>query len=264
MAGSDIVGRYVALGSSFAAGPWVGRRRPGSPRRSGRSSSNYASLFAARAGFTLRDVTFTGATAAELLDGQDGAGPPQIEAVTPDTDLVTLTCGGNDVGYIGRLMLGSLRWPWNALPGARREAAETDELTSERLDGLGATFDRLLTEVRQRAPHARIVMVDYLTILPPDPSVPTGRLPAPVASWGRSVATRLSAETRAAAARHDCGFVAASEASRDRHAWSPFPWTRRYGIWPRDGAPFHPNQAGMRAVADLLEAAVSDPVGGSR
>jgi lysophospholipase L1-like esterase len=249
-----MAGRYVALGSSFAAGPWVGRRRPGSPRRAGRSSTNYAGLFAERTGFSLRDVTFSGATAAEVFDGQDGAGPPQIEAVTADTDLVTLTCGGNDVGYIGRLMLGSLVWPLGALPAARREAAETDGRTEERLAALGATFDRLLSSVRQRAPHARIVLVDYLTILPPDPSVPSGRLPSPVASWGRMVAARLSAETRAAAGRHGCGFVAASEAGKDRHAWSASPWTRRYGLWPRDGAPFHPNQAGMRAVADLLEA----------
>jgi lysophospholipase L1-like esterase len=252
--------RYVALGSSFAAGPGVGRRRPGSPRRAGRSASNYASLVAARTGLALRDVTFSGATAAELLDGQDGAGPPQIEAVTADTDLVTLTCGGNDVGYIGRLMLGSLPRPLRSLSSARREAAETDARTDERLDGLAATFDRLLTEVRRRAPRARIVLVDYLTILPPDSSTPTGRLPASVASWGRSVASRLSAETRAAAARHDCGFVAASEASRDRHAWSASPWTRRYDLLPaffREGAPFHPNRAGMRAVADMAADVIS-------
>jgi lysophospholipase L1-like esterase len=249
-----MTGRYVALGSSFAAGPGVGRRRPGSSRRSGRSLGNYASLYAAEAGLELRDVSFTGATAAELLDGQDGAGPPQIEAVTADTDLVTLTCGGNDIGYIGRLMLGSLRWPLSALPAARREAAETDAQTDERLAALGATFDRLLDAVQRRAPRARVVLVDYLTILPPDASISTGRLPSAVASWGRRVAERLSAETRAAAARHGCAFVAASEASRERHAWSASPWTRRYGLWPRDGAPYHPNQAGMRAVADLLRA----------
>src|SRR3954469_7795079 len=116
-----MAGRYVALGSSFAAGPGLGRRMPGSPRRAGRSTINYAHLYAARAGLDLRDVTFTGATAAALLDGQDRAGPPQIEAVTADTSLVTLTCGGNDVGYIGRLIVGSLAWPLRSLPAARRE-----------------------------------------------------------------------------------------------------------------------------------------------
>jgi GDSL-like Lipase/Acylhydrolase family len=157
---------------------------------------------------------------------------------------------------------GRLPRPLRSLPSARREAAETDARTGERLDGLAATFDRLLTEVRRRAPGARVVLVDYLTILPPDSSTPTGRLPAPVASWGRSVASRLSAETRAAAGRHGCGFVAASEAGRDRHAWSASPWTRRYDLLPgllRDGAPFHPNRAGMRAVADMTADVLSGP-----
>jgi hypothetical protein len=70
-----------------------------------------------------------GATAAELLDGQEGAGTPQIEAVTSDTDVVTLTCGGNDVGYVGRLMLGSMVRPLRSLPAARRKAAEADAST---------------------------------------------------------------------------------------------------------------------------------------
>jgi lysophospholipase L1-like esterase len=251
-----MAGRYVALGSSFAAGPGLGSRAPASPRRAGRSAVNYAHLYAARVGLDLHDVTFSGATAAELLDGQDRAGAPQIEAVPADTALVTLTCGGNDVGYIGRLVLGSLAWPLRSLPGARREAAEADRLAESRLAALPATFDRLLTEVRRRAPAARIVLVDYLTVLPPSPATSTGRLPASVASWGRTVAAGLSSVTRAAAERHGCGFVAASAASRDRHAWSESPWTRRYGLLSRDGAPFHPNRAGMRAVADLLAAEV--------
>jgi hypothetical protein len=49
--------RYVALGSSLAAGPGVGRRAPGSPRRAGRSSANYAHLVARRLGLQLEDVT---------------------------------------------------------------------------------------------------------------------------------------------------------------------------------------------------------------
>jgi hypothetical protein len=130
----------------------------------------------------------------------------------------------------------------------------------ERLDGLPATFDRLLTEVRRRAPRARIVLVDYLTLLPPDSSVPTGRVPATVASWGRSVAERLSAETLAKASRHDCGFVAASEASRDHHAWSESPWTRGYGLWLRDGAPFHPHQAKAHVARLLVKLGARDLV----
>jgi hypothetical protein len=100
------------------------------------------------------------------------------------------------------------------------------------------------------------VLVDYLTVLPPSASTPTGRLSPSVAAWGRDIAAALSAVTRAAADRHGCGFVAASAASRDHHAWSAAPWTRQYGLLSRDGAPFHPRRAGMQAVADLLAAVV--------
>jgi lysophospholipase L1-like esterase len=240
------------MGSSFAAGPLVGRRSPGSPRRAGRSAANYAHLLAARLGLRLVDVSYSGATAAELLDGQDGAGPPQVEAVAADTELVTVTCGGNDIGYVPRLAGAGAPWSFLALPATRRRLAEFAEQTESNLAGLAATFDRLTAEVRRRAPRARLLLVDYLTILPPEPGTPAGRLPAEVADWGRAVADRLAAETRAAAQRAGCGCVAASAASRDHHAWSAEPWTRRFRYSRHDGAPYHPNAAGMRAVADLL------------
>ncbi|GIF23033.1 lysophospholipase L1-like esterase [Actinoplanes tereljensis] len=237
--------RYVAMGSSFAAGPFIGRRSPGSPRRAGRSAANYAHLLAARLGLDLTDVTYSGATAAQMLDGQPGAGPAQISAVTAGTDLVTITCGGNDIGYLPRLT-------WASMPAPiRRRADEYARRSDRRLGELGGTFDRLTGEVRRRAPRARLLLVDYLTILPPDPDADTGRLPAEVAAWGREVAVRLSQETAAAAERAGAEYVAVSAASRDHHAWSAEPWTRRFRL-SRAGAPYHPNAAGMRAVAEIL------------
>src|SRR5580693_568311 len=96
--------RYVAMGSSFAAGPGLKPRAPGSPRRAGRSAVNYAHLVADRLGLELTDVTYSGATTQDILAGAPGK-PPQLDAVTADTRLVTLTAGGNDVGYVPRLVL---------------------------------------------------------------------------------------------------------------------------------------------------------------
>lgn len=50
--------RYIALGSSFAAGPRLRPRSPGSPRRAMRSSVNYAHLLAERLGLHLRDASW--------------------------------------------------------------------------------------------------------------------------------------------------------------------------------------------------------------
>ena len=90
--------------------------------------------------------------------------------------------------------------------------------------------------------------MDYLTILPPDDTTVTGPLPADVADWGRTVARRLSDVTRAAAEGSGSGFVAAGVASLSHHAWSAEPWTRRFSLSLRGGAPYR-RTAGMRAVA---------------
>jgi hypothetical protein len=59
--------RYVAMGGSFAAGPGLPSRVPGSPRRAGRPTGNYAHLVASELGLDLHDVTFSGATTSDLL-----------------------------------------------------------------------------------------------------------------------------------------------------------------------------------------------------
>ncbi|MGI8451271.1 MAG: GDSL-type esterase/lipase family protein, partial [Streptosporangiaceae bacterium] len=108
--------RYVAMGSSFAAGPGIPVRAPGSPRRAGRSASNYAHVVARALGLDLHDVTYSGATTSDILRPSAAGRAAQLDAVTPATRLVTLTAGGNDVGYLPRLTLSSLPWPLRALP----------------------------------------------------------------------------------------------------------------------------------------------------
>jgi lysophospholipase L1-like esterase len=107
------------MGSSFAAGPGILDRAPGSPRRAGRSASNYAHLIAKALDLELCDVTYSGATTGDILH-PSAAGQPaqaaQADAVVPGTRLVTLTAGGNDVGYLPRLTPASLPWPLRALP----------------------------------------------------------------------------------------------------------------------------------------------------
>ncbi|MDT0309222.1 SGNH/GDSL hydrolase family protein [Streptomyces sp. DSM 44917] len=252
MGGFEAGERYVALGSSFAAGPGIRPRRAGSPRRAGRSAANYASLVARSLGLDLTDVSFSGATAEEVLNGPRRGGPAQLAAITPRTRLVTVTCGGNDVGYVPRLTLASLPGPLRALPPVRRRVEELGEGADERFATLAETFDRLLAAVARRAPAATVLLVDYLPLLPPEEEAGAGPLSPGLARWGRETARRLVDETRAAAERGGCGYVAASAAGRAHHAWSDEPWTTRFRLGPGSPAPYHPNAAGMRAVAGLV------------
>lgn len=257
-AGLSAGSRYVAMGSSFAAGPGISPRVPGSPRAAGRSAANYAHLVARRLRLDLIDVTFSGATTQDFLTRTAAGRPAQTDAVTSATRLVTLTGGGNDVGWAPRILLSSLPRPIRAIPPVRRQLGSfaDPDATEQRFRVLRENLLQIAAQVRRRAPDAAMVFVDYLTVLPPDAATSTGVLPPDVAEWGRGVARRLSDITRAVAAATGSVFVAVSAASAGHHAWSAEPWTRRFHLGLRGGAPYHPNAAGMQAVAGLVVSAL--------
>jgi lysophospholipase L1-like esterase len=251
--------RYVALGSSMAAGPGIRPRAHGAPRWSGRSARNYPHLVAERMNLELVDVTFSGATTAHLLADRQHDAPPQTAALDGSEDLVTVTIGGNDVGYVPLLMAAALPRPARRLPLLGGRIAELlDRDTRDR--ALSDVFDSLCAvgkAVRERAPRARVFFVDYLTILPPA-GTPAAPISEPDADLGRHVAASLERLTAESAAATGCEVVGAAAASRAHHAWSAQPWTTtpaRYVVpLPGRPAPLHPNSAGMLAVAELVAA----------
>ena len=94
----------------------------------------------------------------------------QLDAVTRDTALVTITAGGNDVGFAPRLTLASLPWPLPVLPAVRAHIAElgNPSTTDERFKRLGQNLAAIGRELHHRAPTCRVILIDYLTLLPPD------------------------------------------------------------------------------------------------
>lgn len=244
---------YVALGSSYAAGPGLKPRAEGSPRPAGRSGANYAHLLAKRRGLQLLDMTYSGAVSADLLSA-GARGRAQVDAVTRATGLVTVTAGGNDIGYLPTLTFASLPFRLRRLPRlAEQIRAAMDPDTMEgRIGLLKEQLRKVVSTVRDRSPGAEIVFVDYLTILPTDGDR-ADPLSDQVAGWGRTAAARLSETYAAVAAREDCLFLPVGARSREHHAWSAEPWTRRFHLSLRGGAPYHPNAAGMESVSRMLD-----------
>jgi lysophospholipase L1-like esterase len=244
--------RYVAMGSSFAAGPGIPSPADTPPTRCARSTGNYAHLLAKALDLALTDVSCSGATTAHIL-GPWNELPPQILAVTPDTALVTVTIGGNDVGYIGGLMAKScLRagLPADAPMKSCPAAATADEAAWRSVED---AMRRIASAVRERAPRARLVFVDYPTLLPERGTCAATPLDAADAAASRETARRLAAVTARVAAAQGAGLIRASALSKSHHACAKAPWTNGY---PRaDGpgfVPYHPNAAGMAAIAEAL------------
>ncbi len=241
----------------MAAGPGIRPRAAGAPWFSGRSARNYPHLVAERLNLQLVDVTFSGATTAHVLTDRQRGVPPQIAALDGSEALVTVTIGGNDVGYVPLLMAASLPGFARRLPllGERISELLDRDARDRALDDLFGSLCAVGQALRQRAPSARVCFVDYLTLLPPA-GVSAAPLSEADAGLGRDVAATLERLTADAASTTGCEVVRAAGASRDHHAWSAEPWTigpARHGVpLPGSPAPLHPNAAGMRAVAELV------------
>jgi len=246
--------KYVAMGSSFAAGPGIPDYYEATPAPCYRSTQNYAHQLAARLELALVDVSCSGATTAHLT-GPRGAIPPQLDALTPDTKLVTITIGGNDLGYIGGLSAAScagLQKETGVDGNCSPPAAFPAELT---FNNLALRMDEIAKEVRHRAPNAKLVFVDYLAVLPETGTCAATPLDETAADGARYTARRLADITRKVAGENGASVVTASEFSKGHDACGAEPWMHGY---PRPGAPvsgamYHPNAAGMTAVADALE-----------
>ena len=71
--------RYVALGSSMAAGPGHPAARPGAPLRRAVRRATIRTWSPSALGLDLVDVTYSGATTAHVLTDRQHGAPPQVE-----------------------------------------------------------------------------------------------------------------------------------------------------------------------------------------
>lgn len=251
---------YVAMGSSFAAGPGVATPADNPPTRCARSIDNYAHILARDLNLRLTDVSCSGATTEHVL------GPwrdlqPQIDALNADTRLVTITIGGNDVGFIGNLGSASCRsFPSPPLGTPGGKCPDPPRISEASWTDLDTSMRSVASEIRRRAPTARIVFVDYLQVLPRLGTCPGVPLTAEQVEASRATAERLAALTARITSETGSELFKASELSRDHDACSAAPWVTGF---PRPGGsgfiPYHPNSRGMAAIAEMLRQYLKRP-----
>jgi hypothetical protein len=135
--------RYVALGDSFSSGVGTGSYTLSSSCRRGVFA--YPWLVAQqRANTALTFVACSGADTADLLSSQIGS-------VTPDTAIVTVTIGGNDIGFADLIVQCTLANCSSALDNTR---ASLGTVLTPRLDAV-------YSAIRSRALAAAVVVLGY-------------------------------------------------------------------------------------------------------
>jgi lysophospholipase L1-like esterase len=246
---------YVAMGSSYAAGPGITTVVVDSPTRCARSKDNYAQQLARQRHLTLTDVTCSGATTAHVL-GPWNELPAQLDALQPETRLVTVTIGGNDLAYMGGLMGASCRAVSAATDSTTCPSGRV--LTDADYAKVQEALRQISAQVKQRSPQAQLVFVDYATVLPPKGVCTLTPMTSGEAKNSRATAARLAQLTGEVAKQSGAMVLRASEVTRAHHVCAREPWMNGYTApgpnAPR--APYHPTLAGMTAVAAALDKAL--------
>ena len=244
--------RYAALGDSYSAASGNFPPDPTAPIECARSTVNYPHAIAAALGAQLTDVTCGAAQTGDFFASQYSGVAPQLDAVQSNTQLVTMTIGGNDngvfidaivdCGSLGILSLGT---------------------GSPCKDTYGSSFDttvntktypalvKALTAVREKAPHARVAILGYPWILPPTggcfPQMPVASGDVP---YLRDLQATLNSAVQRAAAATGVTYVDMSVVSSGHDACQPIGvrWIEPV-LFGTNPVIVHPNKLGESQMA---------------
>lgn len=282
-----VYSEYVALGDSYAA---VGGTTldPGSPPFCRRAAANYPALLLQ--GHRVESGTDTSCQGARIPDlteprptgesagspAVDETLPPQLSALTPTTDLVTLSIGGNDIdfgsiaGCFGRSMLAEFTLgsaggttagdagddaSGNGAPSECR--TEFEQGTEDSFAALPAQLDGVYEAIAAASPRATVAATGYIPLIAAtDTCAEISAISPQDKEWAAGITGRLNALVREAAERH--GALFAEPPGADAHTSCAAPGERWVDFTGADTGsfPMHPTPLGHEAMAAAVEAAI--------
>ena len=272
--------RYVALGDSYAA---VGRVAPAAwsvgPVTCVRTDDAYPTVVARELGVgTFVNASCAGAVSDDLWAPDEGV-PAQFDALTEDTDLVSLSIGGNDVGFGAVIVACAVRTntaePFlpviDALTGTLSEGFDPsagcsdviDRQATEALAELDTHLDEVYAEIARRSPEARVVTTGYLAAIPEsDEIIASSPSCEPLMAATREERDKvrgfqnaLNDVVRAAAERNGATVVIPDEPGHSMCAPADTRYVDLTGV-ETGAAPVHPTSLGHAHVADRVLAAL--------
>jgi lysophospholipase L1-like esterase len=257
-------GRYVALGDSYSSGEgaYVLAADRAAVNRCHRTSQSYVHEVA-RAFQFARGSAFwacSGATASSVLRVRAGE-PPQVERVDAGTSLVTISIGGNDVGFSRVLATCVIKLPWNGGCQAQGEEIAT------RMAALRLSLTGVLDRVTARAPSARVVVLGYPRLFSEARGVGLDNISVGDQRWLNARARELNelirqvvrdADGRVVAERGkgSVEFVDAYSGFAGHEVGSADPYVHGLDVnlmaFRAEAHSFHPTAAGYRRLAELV------------
>ena len=252
--------KYVALGDSYTSAPLVPLPELLSLGCL-RSVSNYPKQLAALLKVTsFADVSCGAADTTNMTKPQStplGTFPPQFNALTPDTDLVTVGIGGNDFGVFGDIT--------STCPGLRASdpvgSPCKKHFTVDGVDTLTASIAKTQTRIAEvvrgihsKSPKATVVLVGYPKIAPEKGTCPD-ILPFSDGDYAYlySIEQKLNQAVEDAAAATGATYVDIFGPSTGHDACAPEgqAWIQGKDLNLLRALNYHPRFEGQAAVAAL-------------
>jgi lysophospholipase L1-like esterase len=246
---------YAALGDSFTAAPGIPTI---SNEACQRSDHNYPHLVAKQLDdVALTDVSCGGARSDAVLQSQKQQSghvqPPQIEAISTETDLITVGFGANDEDYVFTAAFQCLLLADFDPDGAPCRKSNATKI-SRLLERVHAGYLDTLEAIANRAPDARIIVVGYPRLLSDDTAGCRKRFPIAEGDvpFVRRSFDRLIATVERVAADAGVEYVDVATASEGHDICSEDPWINGKRVDESGAAEYHPMPAEQDAVAALI------------
>lgn len=222
-------GPYTALGDSYTSG--VGTRVYYSDSGSCyRSPKAYPVLAAARSGARLTFAACSGAVVSDVRSKQLGS-------LSASTATVSVQVGGNDAGFAKVITSCARPWPWTCW-------GDIDEANRIIRDVLPGRLNGLYTEIRNRAPNAKVIVVGYPRIFNGEQCNGFARISPGEQQRLNDTADRLAGTIGSRASAHGFSFVDVRSAWKGHAVCDDVEWINGLSDPIRES--YHPNQAGHR------------------
>lgn len=249
---------YVSLGDSYTSGPFILPFASGAPLECLQSARNYSHLTAGALGLSLKDVSCSGATTENITTtAQYSDQPPQLDALSSSTQVVSVGIGGNDKGLFLNTLITcgaeDLVFPF----GTPCKDTYGHKLAEEIAED-GPVVGAMLHQVHVLSPSAKVFVVGYPDILPQSGNCwPTVPLTTGDVAYLNGVEQELNAMLSSEAGANSATFVNTYTPSIGHDACKSLSVRYVEPVLPEsDAFSVHPNERGMEADASEVEAAM--------
>jgi hypothetical protein len=217
---------YAALGDSYSSGVGTGSYALDSGCK--RSASAYPFLWAQKhPGTSLSFVACSGAKTSDLL-------ATQLQALSSATTLVTMTIGGNDIGFSNLIYQCTLSDCSAALDAARAGLDAT----------LDTPLDNVFNAVRAKAPNAKIIVLGYPQVFTGGTCLAALGITAAEQAKANALASALDSVIATRASIDGVAYQSAIPAFTGHAVCSASPWLNGLNLLNTTES-YHPNRNGQ-------------------